>query len=102
MTGKKNEAKVPASVAGTTKASSLEQKREVDFAVPVVSPRAVHYTKVNFPMDVFEAAEEWLAKHPGHTLHSMIFCGLASLGVNVAAEHLKPRINKPYKRRSRS
>lgn len=40
--------------------------------------------------DTLAAAEEWLKAHPGHTITSMIYCGMKAVGVDVADHLLFP------------
>jgi len=51
--------------------------------------------------DTLEEVEKWLEQHPGHTITSMLYCGMKSLGIDVADHLLVPvrkRGRKPIKR----
>lgn len=41
--------------------------------------------------NAYAAAQDWLAAHPGHTLTSMLYCGLSALGLPIDKDLLRPR-----------
>lgn len=48
-------------------------------------------TTVRIPGYLAENIRRWLYENPKHTQHSMIFAGLAKLGIEVRDEDLEPR-----------
>lgn len=48
-------------------------------------------TTVRFPGYLAENIRRWLYEHPEHTQHTMIFAGLAQLGIEVHAKDLEPQ-----------
>lgn len=74
--------------------------RLVQTLIPIILPKQKKYqTNLSLPIDAFEAAQVWLNAHYGHSLHSMIFCGLKALGIGIDDSLLTPKISAPYKRR---
>lgn len=57
-------------------------------------------TTVRIPGYLAENIRRWLFENPGHTQHSMIFAGLAKLGIEVRDEDLEPR-RRPRSSRGR-
>jgi hypothetical protein len=65
-------------------------------ATPAASPAQPEeepplITTVRIPGYLAENIRRWLYENPRHTQHSMIFAGLARLGIDVRAEDLEPR-----------
>jgi hypothetical protein len=48
-------------------------------------------TTVRFPGYLAENIRRWLYEHPEHTQHTMIFAGLAQLGIQVHPKDLEPQ-----------
>ena len=57
-------------------------------------------TTVKIPGYLAENIRQWLFQNPWHTQHSMIFAGLAELGIEVRDEDLEPR-RRPRSSRGR-
>lgn len=73
------------------------------FAVPQLAPEKKNTAKrstVLWDKDTLEAVENWLSEHPGHTITSMIYCGMKSIGVDVADELLVPARPRRRKRKN--
>lgn len=75
------------------------------FTVPDISGRLKkepsHRTILNIPQKDFQIIEEWLHEHPGHTLQSMFFCGLKSMGVDIDPQLMVPKVDRSYRRHQR-
>ena len=48
-------------------------------------------TTIRIPGYLAENIRKWLYEHPTHTQHSMIFAGLAKLGIEVRDDDLEPK-----------
>lgn len=48
-------------------------------------------TTIRLPAYLAENIRRWLYEHPEHTQHSMVFAGLAKLGIEVREEDLEPK-----------
>ena len=48
-------------------------------------------TTVRIPSYLAGNIRKWLYEHPTHTQHSMIFAGLAKLGIEVREDDLEPK-----------
>jgi hypothetical protein len=48
-------------------------------------------TTVRIPGYLAENIRKWLYEHPTHTQHTMIFAGLAKLGIEVREDDLEPK-----------
>lgn len=57
-------------------------------------------TTVRIPGYLAENIRTWLYENPKHSQHSMIFAGLAKLGIEVREEDLEPR-RRPKSSRTR-
>ena len=63
-------------------------------AVPAPEPeeeREPLITTLRIPGYLAENIRRWLFENPGHSQHSMVFAGLAKLGIEVREEDLEPR-----------
>ena len=57
----------------------------------VEDDRELLITTVRIPGYLAENIRKWLYEHPTHTQHSMIFAGLAKLGIEVREDDLEPK-----------
>ena len=48
-------------------------------------------TTIRIPGYLAENIRKWLYEHPSHTQHTMIFAGLAKLGIEVRDDDLEPK-----------
>ena len=48
-------------------------------------------TTVRIPGYLADNIRKWLYEHPTHTQHTMIFAGLAKLGIEVRGDDLEPK-----------
>ena len=79
----------PATQAGRSRSATAP-------ANPVREPEASEdreplITTVRIPGYLAENIRTWLYENPTHTQHSMIFAGLAKLGIEVRDEDLEPK-----------
>ena len=79
----------PTTQAGRSRSATV-------LANPVREPEADEdreplITTVRIPGYLAENIRKWLYENPTHTQHSMIFAGLAKLGIEVRDEELEPK-----------
>ena len=76
----------PATQAGRSRSAPVPAKAEEagDDREPLI-------TTVRIPGYLAENIRKWLYEHPTHTQHTMIFAGLAKLGIEVREDDLEPK-----------
>ncbi len=77
----------PATQAGRSRSAPMPVK-------PAPEPeedREPLITTVRIPGYLAENIRKWLYEHPTHTQHTMIFAGLAKLGIEVREDDLEPK-----------
>lgn len=78
----------PATQAGRSRSAPAPAKVVPE---PEVEEREPLITTVRIPGYLAENIRKWLYEHPSHTQHTMIFAGLAKLGIEVREDDLEPK-----------
>ena len=79
----------PATQAGRSRSAPAPAK--VVSEPEVEEDREPLITTVRIPGYLAENIRKWLYEHPSHTQHTMIFAGLAKLGIEVREDDLEPK-----------
>lgn len=77
----------PATQAGRSRSAPVPAKAEPE----ADDDREPLITTVRIPGYLAENIRKWLYEHPAHTQHTMIFAGLAKLGIEVREDDLEPK-----------
>ena len=79
----------PATQAGRSR--SAPTAAQVASEPEVEGEREPLTTTVRIPGYLADNIRKWLYEHPTHTQHTMIFAGLAKLGIEVREDDLEPK-----------
>ena len=81
----------PATQAGRSRSAPAPAKQEPEPEPEADEGREPLTTTVRIPGYLAENIRKWLYENPTHTQHSMIFAGLAKLGIEVRDDDLEPK-----------
>ena len=79
----------PATLAGRSR--SAPAPAQAGPAPEAEEEREPLITTVRIPGYLADNIRKWLYEHPTHTQHTMIFAGLAKLGIEVRGDDLEPK-----------